>query len=286
MSGRGVSALLWLAAVVAMVGAACWQRLTGPTYPKRGSAVVAGRTLTYRLLRTGVSGRPLPVTVRAPSGVDGSVHFRRFPTAEPFVAVPMRREGDALAAELPSQPPAGKLEYYVTLRSPEGETRLPPGEPAVMRFKGEVAAAVLVPHIVMMFLSMVIGLRAGLAAVFRRPEARRYAWVALVGITLGGLVLGPLVQKQAFGAYWTGWPLGEDLTDTKTLAMCGAWLVAVVALGRWRDPADRRARGATVAAALVMIAVYLVPHSLRGSQLDYSKLDAGAPAEHGVPDRR
>jgi hypothetical protein len=97
----------------------------------------------------------------------------------------------------------------------------------------------------------------------------------VVGIAIGGLVLGPIVQRYAFGAYWTGWPFGTDLTDDKTLAMWLAW-VAAVAVFRWRkDPLDRLARWVTVAAAVVMIAVYLVPHSLRGSELDYSKLEAG-----------
>jgi hypothetical protein len=150
-----------------------------------------------------------------------------------------------------------------------------------MRFKEDVPALVLIPHVVTMFLSMMIGIRAALAAALGRPEARRYAWVAVVGIAIGGLVLGPIVQKYAFGAYWTGWPFGTDLTDDKTLGMWLAWVAAVVVLQRRRDPRDRVARAATIAAALVMIAVYLVPHSLRGSELDYSKVDAGDAA--GIP---
>ena len=167
--------------------------------------------------------------------------------------------------------------------TPAGPVRVPAGEPIVMRFKGDVPALVLIPHVVTMFLSMMIGIRAALAASLGRPESRRYAWVTLVGITLGGLVLGPIVQKYAFGAYWTGWPFGTDLTDDKTLGMWLAWVAAVVVLGRRRDPADRVARGTTIAAALVMIAVYLVPHSLRGSQLDYSKAEIGGRAIDATP---
>ena len=101
-----------------------------------------------------------------------------------------------------------------------------------------------------MFFGMLIGVRAALAAALGRPEARRYAWVTLVADRRSaGLVLGPIVQKYAFGAYWTGWPFGEDLTDNKTLAMWLAWVVAVVVLARRREPADRLARWAVVAAA-------------------------------------
>jgi hypothetical protein len=95
-------------------------------------------------------------------------------------------------------------------------------------------------------------------------------------------VLGPIDQKHAFGAYWTGGPCGEDLTDNKTLGMWLAWVAAVFVLGRRRDPADRVARWTTVAAAAVTIAVYLVPHSLRGSQLDYGKLEGGGAPKDAI----
>jgi hypothetical protein len=275
-------ALLWLAAFLLMAGAAVWQRLTGPTHPRRVHAELAGQDVPFRLLRSAVSGEPLLVSVPAPEGVSGVVRFRRFPTSEPFQDVPLRREGGALVAILPTQPPAGKIEYDVILATPAGAVRVPDGPPVVMRFKGDVPAGVLVPHVVAMFFGMMIGLRAALAAGFSRPEARRYAWVTVVLLGIGGLVLGPIVQKHAFGAYWTGWPFGEDLTDNKTLAMWLAWVVAVVVLGKRRDPADRKARWTVAAAAAVMLAVYLVPHSLRGSQLDYAKVEGGAAARDAI----
>jgi hypothetical protein len=216
------------------------------------------------------------VALPAPSDVTGVVRYRRYPANEPLQDVPMSRVGEDLVALLPAQPPAGKLEYSVVLTTPSGTVNVPGGEPIVMRFKGDVPALLLIPHVVTMFLAMMIGVRAALAAAVGRPEARRYAWVAVVGIAIGGLVLGPIVQKHAFGAYWTGWPFGTDLTDDKTIAMWLAWVLAVAAFWRRKDPLDRLARWVTIGAAVVMIAVYVVPHSLRGSELDYSKLDASS----------
>ena len=270
---------LWLAAFLLMAAAAVWQRLTGPTHPRRVTAVVAGRQVRWRLPRSSVSGEPLMVAFPAPENVTGVVSYRRYPTAEPFREVAMRREGETLVALLPSQPPAGKLEYSILLATPGGPVRVPEGEPVVMRFKGDVPALLLVPHVVAMFVAMMIGVRAALAAALARPEARRYAWVAVVGIAIGGLVLGPIVQKHAFGAYWTGWPFGTDLTDNKTLAMWLAWVAAVTVFRRRKDPLDRVARWVTIVAAVVMIAVYVVPHSLRGSELDYANLETGRAGE-------
>jgi len=99
-------------------------------------------------------------------------------------------------------------------------------------------------------------------------------------LTAGGMVLGPIVQKHAFGHYWTGFPAGRDLTDNKMLIMWLAWVgaVGVVALG----PNDGRVvkRLAVVVAALAMTGAYLIPHSMRGSELDHAAVDAGVdPAE-------
>jgi hypothetical protein len=281
-ASRRTAVFLWIAALLLMLAAAVWQRLTGPTHPRRGRTAIAGQDVRWRLLRSSLSGEPFMVALPAPAGVTGVVRYRRYPTGEPFREAAMTREGETLVALLPTQPPAGKLEYDVILGTPAGAVRIPEGPPLVMRFKGDVPALLLVPHVVTMFVSMMIGIRAALAAALGRPESRRYAWVALVGIAIGGLGLGPIVQKYAFGAFWTGWPLGGDLTDNKTLAMWLAWVIAVAVQGRRRDPADRLARGTTIAAALVMVAVYLVPHSLRGSELDYAKVEGGAPASDAI----
>ena len=152
----------------------------------------------------------------------------------------------------------------------------------VLRYKDPVPLHVLLPHILVMFLSMMIGVRAGLASLFRLQEARRLAWVTLGGLTIGGLILGPIAQKYAFGEYWTGWPNGYDLTDNKALIMWLVWLGACLVFGtkRWQRP--RAGRVAVVVAMLVMIVVYLIPHSLRGSELDYDKLKDGVPAQDAI----
>ncbi len=75
--------LLWLAAIAITVGSAAWQRRTGPSYPMRGSAMLGGETIAYRLLRSQNTGEPLPVRVRASAGVTGEVAWRRYPSNEP-----------------------------------------------------------------------------------------------------------------------------------------------------------------------------------------------------------
>jgi hypothetical protein len=278
--------VLWLAAFAVMLGAATWQRLTGPTHLRRGWTEIAGQRVRWRLPRAATSGQPLRVALPAPEGASGTIHYRRFPLDEPFVEVVMSRQDGALVGFLPTQPPAAKLEYFVTVASPGGTVRIPSGEPLLMRFKGHVPLWILLPHVLVMFFAMLIGVRAALAAAFGRREARGAAWAALLGITLGGMILGPIVQKHAFGAYWTGWPFGGDLTDNKTAAMWIVWIVAVVVLQRRPNPGDRRARVCVVLAALVMLAAYVIPHSLRGSQFAYGSPARGNGARDSTASQR
>jgi hypothetical protein len=124
---------------------------------------------------------------------------------------------------------------------------------------------VLIPHIIMMFTAMMMSTRTGLEAITRGKKTYAYAWITMGTLFLGGLILGPIVQKYAFGAYWTGWPFGHDLTDDKTLVAFIFWAIAVWRL--FRKPENRTW---PVVAMVILLMVYLIPHSMFGSSLDYS----------------
>ncbi len=266
------SILLWFVAVVVTLASAVWQRTSGPTYPVRGSVTVGGATVAMKLLRSHGGEGDLPVIIDVGTApVEGVVAWRRYPTDDAWTMERMERSDGRLAATLPHQPPAGKVEYQVRLRSGGDEAVFPP-KPAVARFKGEVPAAVLIPHILAMFVGMLMANRAGLEAVVGGPRLRGYAWAATGLIVVGGFILGPAVQKYAFDAWWTGIPFGWDLTDNKTLFAGVAWLWAVFALR-----GGRRARVAVAVAALVTLAVFVIPHSVWGSEIDWS----GAPSTDG-----
>jgi hypothetical protein len=281
--GRRLRILLWAGAAVLVLSAAYYQRRTGPSYPHRGEIEVGGRRVAYRLARTGSTSADARIAVPLPGPeFTGRLLYRRFPTDDPLTQIPLTAEGDELSAFLPAQPAAGKLEYHLAIAGPDGVLRLPEADSVVIRFKSDVPVWALAPHLTLMFLSMLIGLRAGLAALFSPRETRSLAWIALAGLTVGGMMLGPVVQKFAFGAFWTGFPHGKDLTDNKMLVMWLVWLVACLIAGRKPGRRDLAGRWAVAAATVVMIGVFLIPHSLRGSQLDYEQLDRGVPAEEAI----
>jgi hypothetical protein len=295
MSARTSTVLLWLAAVVLMLGSATYQRLTGPTQKLRGTVEGAAGPVRYRLIRSEETVRPARVNLPdLGPGATATVSFRRYPTEDPFTEVEMVTEavdgGTELAAYLPAQAAAGKLEYWVDIdaggqvqRIPSEADALAGEETIVMRFKDPVPLPLLLSHVAMMFFAVLIGMRAGLGALFAPRKVQGLSWFALGLMTVGGMILGPFVQNYAFGAYWTGFPWGYDLTDNKTLIMWLAWIIACAVLG-WRRKEDTSgtARAVVVAASIVMTVVYLIPHSLRGSELDYEQVDSGVPSTEAV----
>jgi len=263
--------LLWALALVVMLAAAAYQQRTGPSYPVRGELSTPAGTRSYELPRSHVTTSGARISVPA-AATAGTLFWRRYPLDEPYRQVPLARSGDTLWAVLPPQPPAGKVEYYLELPG-TATARLPADQTVVLRYRGDVPLAALLPHILFMFISMLIAVRAGLGALTSRSESG-LAWAALVGFTIGGMILGPVVQKYAFGAFWTGVPFGWDLTDNKTLLMWLAWMLAcllpaLAAVGNRDRVQARWRRTLIVAAAVVTVVVYVIPHSAQGSQLDY-----------------
>jgi len=273
--GGWKSAVLWVLAAAIMFLAADYQERTGPTKEFKGSFRVGEEEVHFELVRSGNTDAAAPVVVPDLGGVvSGQVFFKRYPTADPFTPLPMESVGGDLQALLPIQPAAGKLEYYVVLETPDGPQRIPEEGTLIIRYKDPVPIGVLVPHVICMFLALLIGVRTALGALFYPVGLRRLSWTTLGLMTVGGMILGPIVQNYAFGAFWTGWPYGYDLTDNKTLIMWLVWVGVVGVLRLRRPPRDWVPRSAILLAAVVMLAVYVIPHSLRGSELDYSQLDA------------
>lgn len=262
-------AALWIIAFLITASTAVYQRMTGPTYPIDGRTTIGNTQIRYELLTTHETGIDCPVQIEVENPeISGTVFYKRHKTADPWSEIQMKRDDNILIAHLPNQPPAGKLQYKVILSYQGEETSLTGENPVIIRFKGAVPLWVLIPHVIVMFMAMLFSARAGLEALRPKSNPRKLAlWTAGL-LFVGGFILGPLVQKFAFGALWTGFPFGYDLTDNKTLIAFIGWIIAIFA-GRKGKPA----RGWVLAAAILMLIVFLIPHSLLGSELEYSEME-------------
>ena len=268
---RPTGAVLWVLAVLITLSAALDQSSVGPRRPIRGSVVISDETVRYKLSQThgDISDHEVSIAV-ADSTVIGVVHYRRDRTDDPWSVVPMIHRDGRLSGWLPAQPIAGILAYRVILKPSETDrpVSIPEEGFATVRFRGHVPVSILGVHVLLMFVGMLIANRAGLEAIRRGSDPRSLAIWATALLGVGGLVLGPVVQWYSFGEFWTGFPVGKDLTDNKTAVVLLIWLAALVAGRR----SATVARPWIIAAALATLVVFSIPHSLLGTELDYSTL--------------
>lgn len=294
--------MYWLLAVVVTLALSIYQRMTGPTYPKKVTVELNGESYKLKLPRSGVQKDEIVKLKGIPPTTSAQLHYRQYQTPESSttpapnhqpstvssgsaVALPQQplsvSSGTAAAlnqqsapngyttinftckdsmlqAALPVQPVAGKLQYYITV----GGKDYPADGPTVIRFRNDVPAMVLVPHILLMFAAMLFAVYT-LMLVVTRKEYGRWLKITLATLFVGGFVFGPLVQHAAFGPWWTGFPYGTDLTDNKTLL---SFLVFVAALAtlKWKYN-----RWVVAASVLFMILIFSIPHSVYGSEYDY-----------------
>ncbi len=254
----------WLIAVVITLVAAYYQKVTGPTYPAKIDYRLGGSQYHAKLDRSHPGTTDCPVTIAMPdTAVAGELFYRHYPSGENYIQVPMIHKGKELTAMLPNQPPAGKLQYYIKLQKGDEQVELGTQKPVIIRYRGDVPALIIIPHALLMFIAMLLANLAGALAIGNMPSFRKYTLYTLICLLFGGLILGPIVQKYAFGAFWTGVPYGFDLTDNKTLI--GFIFVLLAVLGNLK----KERRHLTILAAIVILVVYSIPHSMFGSELNY-----------------
>lgn len=145
---------------------------------------------------------------------------------------------------------------------------IPEDGSVIIRFKGNVPSSILIPHILFMFLAMLFSTRAGLEYLNNEKKFKSLVILTLIFLFVGGFILGPLMQYFTFDEGWTGFLLGFDLTDNNTLIAFLFWIFALYKIVK-----SIKADEWVLIASIVTIVVYLIPHSLLGSELDYSKFN-------------
>ena len=264
MAKTPITKLYWLLAFIITIAAAYYQRKTGPTYAKEINITLDGKNYEIELPRSHGGDDACPVELEiADNDVQGELFYRKYPTNENWQTILLNREGELLTGNLPHQPPAGKLEYFLKLSTRNEELDLFENNPVIIRFKGSVPAGVLIPHIILMFAAMLLSNFSGIIAFMKHPKQRFYGRITLALLFLGGLILGPVVQFHAFGEYWTGIPFGWDLTDNKLLVAFIFWVIAVAGNRKREKPF------LTILAAVILLIIYSIPHSMFGSELDH-----------------
>jgi hypothetical protein len=274
--------LLWLLAFIITLGTAYYQRKTGPTYPSRVNVTLNDSLYELKLIRSiGLDERSQVKLDIKDTSIKAVLYYKRYNTQDDYSSTDFRykvypvnsfimnrifriNEEKGFFADVPSQPRAGKIQYYIELTDSKGTKSLMKETPVVIRFKGAVPWFILLPHVLIMFIAMLFSTGAGLLAIAKIPSYKKYGVWTLILLIAGGFILGPIIQKLAFNQFWAGVPMGWDLTDNKTLIALIFWILAVV-MNHKKDKTLY-----TILAAIVLLIVFSIPHSLFGSELNYS----------------
>ena len=263
-----VSYSLWVAAFVLTGASAVYQKMTGPSYAVKGSVSLDGQDIAFKLPRSHGGPGDAEIGLRVPNtGLAGVLKLRRFPSHDEWRERPLERVGDLLVARIPHQPPAGKVMYQISLARAGGVPVPLTAQPVTIRFRGAMPGWVLVAHVLFIFAGMLLSTRTGFEALRRGRPTHTLTVATLTSLMVGGLIFGPIVQKYAFGAFWMGWPFGHDLTDNKIAVAVFFWALTV-----WRTTKGRVAAGWVLTAAVVTLVIWLIPHSVLGSELDYTQM--------------
>ena len=251
--------LFWILAIVITLALSIFQRMTGPTYPKKVAIELNGQNYKVKLPRSGVQHDEIVKLKGVPSDTKAQIHYRCYPTSDEYTTVDFELKDNELQAALPVQPIAGKLQYYITVDGKDYQA----DEPIVIRFRNDVPAGILIPHILFMFAAMLFAIYT-LLLVITHKKYSKWLKITVGTLFIGGFIFGPLVQHFAFGPWWTGFPLGTDLTDNKTL-LSFLFFFAALATLKWKYN-----KWVVALAVLFMIVIFSIPHSSYGSEYDYS----------------
>ena len=258
--------LFVLLSFIIVIFTSYYQRVTGPTYERKAEITLNENEYHFKLLRSHEIGKPCMLKlVVADTSVSAQIHYHRYPVDEEYISADFIRHRDTLVAELPGQPAAGKLQYYISFNDDGTTKNLLQEDPVVIRFKGAVPLHILITHIIFIFMGMWFSNLTGILAIAKHEKQKFFAVFTLIFLFIGGMIFGPFVQKFAFNEYWTGIPFGWDLTDNKTLIAVVSWLIAL--LGNLK----KERRWLFITASIVTLAVFVIPHSVMGSQYNYQK---------------
>jgi hypothetical protein len=297
--------LLVAIAVVALIGSGLFLKFRTFARLKPDIAASGGFRLIFRPDRDEKIHRPFRITaIASPSGhlpaggtptpgaagptppsvSSVTVYYRKAERKE-WTPYPLQYcpKSDLWAGSLPPLPKGKRYFYYLEVRGSRGEKLfLPEGAPEApgqgfyhVTYEGHVSEILLIAHIVLACSTAVFLLHAfyyGLCQLVCGDGYRGAYWCALAGNLLffiSMVPLGAVLSGQTFGEPWGAWPLGTDVTDTKSQFLFLFWLVAAL-LQRKTLTGGRRGKDTlsprgfsilTVGGCIFSLVIFLIPHS-------------------------
>ena len=160
--------------------------------------------------------------------VDLFIHCKTESVICPPTEMTMLEPGIYFGA-IPAMERGTLVEYYIQARAGDILAVRVPGENKATGFtfyyKGTPNRPVLIAHIVLMFIGLFIFIICGFLAVRAIRDRRirlqipRLGFLGAVVFFVSSFPLGMIVAYQTYGTPWAGFPVGDDITDNRSLAI-------------------------------------------------------------------
>jgi len=252
--------LCWALAIVLTLAVAAYQHAGSRTQAQKVEFTLNGTAYSVSLphsLDTGSEGMKLHINDLPPEARICCLFEPCFGEAAAWDTLYARKnESGTFIIPFSTHHTTEKINYYISIAS-FGETVFVTDKPLTLHFKNSVPIWLLIPHLLLMLAALLFSSLSGILAFIKQASFYRYAKWALWYLLGGGLVLGSLVQKISFGHSWADWPLEQGFTNNKTLVIVLFWIAAV-----WMNRKLKKRYIWAVFAAVVMLAVYAIPHSI------------------------
>jgi hypothetical protein len=192
----------------------------------------------------------------------------------PYQELNMPPESGVYKVRLPAQQKGTKQYYHIDVYQDNIKIAAFPTEgDQIIKCKGHVSTPVITGHIFFMFATIFFGLLTVFTAVDLargKGNARQsvlFLLFTFVSAYIGGLPLGIAVTRATFGEGWGGWPIGHDITDTKTEILLLFWFITLLlswnALrGRKMAISNKTYSFLVILSFAVTFITFLIPHSL------------------------
>ena len=159
--------------------------------------------------------------------------------ARPFQVADMSAlEKNRYFGAIPPQSRGDVLQYYIEARTASDMVvRAPAKERAegfTVKVKGKPNTILLATHVIIIFIALFFYMFSGYLSVRALQHRRsllyipRVAFLGTATFFVASIPLGMVVAYQTYGVPWTGFPVGDDLTDNKSLVILIYWIVCAV----------------------------------------------------------
>jgi hypothetical protein len=226
------------------------------------------------------TGAPVEAEVEVSKDIgDVQIFLYYTPGPGPHEVLRMRQlEPGRYFASIPSHKRGTLIEYYIEAQAGSDlVVRVPAQDESPgfsFHYKGIANRALLLSHVVLMFISLAILLLCGYLALRAIRNRRavlhvpRLAFLGAVAFFISSFPLGMIVAYQTYNKPWTGFPVGSDMTDNKSLVIILYWAAATFfyrgSVFR-KDPSTdllsiRTLPYVYLTGVLITIALFLIPH--------------------------